>query len=354
MLIYLSIMILFIFFSIKNFSSKKIIFLCGIILFFFMGFKGSNVGNDTENYIYFFKRLGTYTEWYNSSLRFEIGFQIYNRFIYLYFQKYQYIFIFTALICMYCISKVIVKNSVNYGYSFFLFVGLRFYYFFLSGLRQAIAVSIVFLSFNFLKEEKYTKFLFLIFLASAFHITAIISLLALPLIKFKFSKKNVIFIFLFIIIIYLFFNNIVFIILKILPAYYSHYVTTIAFKSGNFGNYINFIIKLIFVIIIYIFDYYKNIDKSKVRKLYIYFMIIATGISLFAIKASILDRLEQYFWIFSILVIPDIISSCKVKGNKIILGVSITIFVLIYNLLLLYLRPEWNLIIPYYFFWEEL
>lgn len=353
MFTYLSIMILFIFFSIKNFDSKKITFLCGTILFFFMGFKGSYIGNDTRNYIYFFERLGTYTEWYNSLLRFEIGFQIYNRFIYLYFQKYQYLFIFTALVCMFCISKVIRKNSVNVGYSFFLFVGLRFYYFFLSGLRQAIAISIVFLSFNSLKDKKYIKFLFLIFLASTFHITAIISLLALPLTKYKFTKRKLILIFLFIIIMYLFFNNIIFIILKILPTYYSHYVTTIAFKSGNLGNYINFIIKLIFIIIIYIFNYYKNNEK-KIKNLYIYFMIIATGISLFATKASILDRLEQYFWIFSILVIPDIINSCKVKRNRIILGVSITIFVLIYNLSLLYLRPEWNLIIPYYFFWEEL
>jgi hypothetical protein len=85
-------MLLFLFLTAtkQNKSSKKsIAIFCGIVLTLIMGFKGVNVGNDTVNYVYFFKRSAEFSEWYDPSFRFEFGYQIYSKIINMIFGEYR-------------------------------------------------------------------------------------------------------------------------------------------------------------------------------------------------------------------------------------------------------------------------
>lgn len=113
--------------NIKTTKTKKIVCIIGIILLgALMAFKDISVGNDTKNYVYFFERLQSSTVWYDAAMRFEPGYQIFSKLISNVFGEYQYLFISTAIICMFCLYKGILFYSENPGFSLFLFVSLRF------------------------------------------------------------------------------------------------------------------------------------------------------------------------------------------------------------------------------------
>ena len=57
-----------------------------------------------------------------------------------------------------------------------------------SGLRQAIAMGITALSFNFIKEKKPVQFILLVILASLFHKSAIVFLAMYPIYNIKLDK----------------------------------------------------------------------------------------------------------------------------------------------------------------------
>lgn len=361
MWIYFILMLFLIFCSAYNGRGKFKLCLSGTLLAILMGFKNVTVGNDTPNYIEFFLRLKNMSSFVDNSSRFEKGFQIYTKIIGMLFDSYQALFIISAVFCIACICFGIYKNSKNWQYSLFLFVGLRFYYFFLSGLRQSIAVSIIFVAYVFLKENRKKLFIILVLLASTFHFSAWIFLLALPLSKFKLDEIAIPKILLITFLIYVLFNPILSFFLSHMPIYYSHYLVTKAASANNLADFINAIIPCLFLLVAKTTRFNLNKDEENIKNnsTFIYsdkdtqmlFLLISAGLSFIATRASILDRMVQYYWIFSIITIPNIIFSIKDKRTRTIWYLIITSFVIVYNLTILLLRPEWNTIVPYSFFW---
>lgn len=333
-----------------------------VVLMCLMGFKDLTVGNDTPNYIEFFSRLQKLPSLIDKSSRFEKGYQIYAKFIGYFFNSYQALFIITAIICISCICYGIYRNSINWQYSLFLFVGLRFYYFFLSGLRQSIAVSIIFVAYVYLKEKKNIKFIALTLLASTFHFSALIFLFALPVSKMKIEKQGIIKIVISIVCVYILFGPLLNIILSHMPAYYSHYLTTDATSANNMADFINAIIPCLILLLAAFTGYRSNSENNKSGDSYnflycdldtqLLFLIIASGLSFIATRASILDRMVQYYWLFSIITISNILFTIKDNRKRTIWYFIITSFIIVYNLAILFFRPQWNAIIPYKFFWK--
>ena len=349
MFLYFLIMLVIAFFG-CNEKYKKIKFYLSLsVLFALMALKSENVGNDTHNYVEFFYRLKYIDDYIDQFSRFEIGYQLYVKVIGMLFDNVQFLFIITAIICIGAITYMIKKLSLNWLYSLFLFIGLRFYYFFLSGLRQSIAVSIVCVSFMFYLENKRKVFYILILLASLFHFSALIFLLTPVLIKIKVNKNLIIKFLLALFVCYFSFNQILGGFLYLLPSYYSHYLDTKAAGVNNIGNFIGAIIPICFVLIALS---EKIKDKLKYYDIYIVFLLIASAISFLATRASILDRFVQYFWIFSIISITNIIFSFNDKIKRSIVYILTTVIVIVYNLTLLYFRPEWHHIVPYMFFFQ--
>jgi len=364
-------MLLFALLSAKNGKSKYKLFFGAFILILLMGFKSTYVGNDTPSYIEFFNRLSRMTSLIDSNSRFEVGYQFYNKIISLFFDNYQAMFLITAIICITCICYGIVNLSRNWQYSLFLFVGLRFYYFFLSGLRQSLAVSIIVVSYVCLRKKHIIPFILLVILATTFHFSAFIFILAWPLSQMKISKGAILKVTIGIVAVYAFFGPILNISLNHLPIYYSHYLTTEAVSVNNLSDFINAIIPCLFVVFSYFSGYYQAIkdkqfqksienddEKTYITSLYsdgevqLLFFFVAAGLSLVATRASILDRMAQYYWIFSIMTVPNILFFIRDKQKRTSWYFVITTCVIIYNISLLILRPEWNAIVPYTFFWN--
>lgn len=355
-------MVIFILLSAKNGQSYKKIVSGSLVLFFLMAFKSENIGSDTPNYIEFFYRLKYTNNMIDSNSRFEKGYQVYNKMLGLLSDNHQILFIVTAIICIGLISFCISKISINWMYSLFLLIGFRFYYFFMTGIRQSIALALVFLSYIFLIKNKTLCYILTIIIAIYFHFSAFIFILALPLYKMKINYKNISIVSVIILINFIFADVIINKVLEILPAYYSGYLLTESFSTNNLTDIVGVLMPILFLIFAHTTNYIQNIESCTYfngsnnnyeymikPNMEIFFLIFSAGLSLMATRASIIDRMVQYYWIFSICTIPNMIFSIENKKKRTIYFLIITFFVLCYNISILAYRPEWSSIVPYEF-----
>lgn len=94
---------------------------------------------------------------------------------------------------IYCSSlfHMIKKYSSNIYISVIVSIALGSFGFALSALRQVLALSLVIISFKYIEERKPVKFTIFVILASLFHNTALIFLVAYFLYSIKFKLKNI-------------------------------------------------------------------------------------------------------------------------------------------------------------------
>lgn len=102
---------------------------------------------------------------------------------------------FTLLVSIFFYSCLFIffkhyKINILVGLIFFFykaFLDLTFVY-----MRQSIAVAIILIALSSLINTKYTRYIFLVLLASTFHFSALVLLVLLPLQKVNITKKNII------------------------------------------------------------------------------------------------------------------------------------------------------------------
>ena len=171
--------------SISNLLSLIII----VFLWFLLVFKSFDVGGDTKTYLYMYSESKYYVQ---NGLVWDF---LHQPLYYLTFYILEKIFSFrTALLIIYtlCIGvfyRFICKNSKNGTLVIFLFVvneGLAFY---MSGLRQMIAITIGLIAFSFAIKKKKVFFVIFSLLAVLFHKSALILFAAIPF-WFLFAKKR--------------------------------------------------------------------------------------------------------------------------------------------------------------------
>ncbi|MGN0356764.1 MAG: EpsG family protein [Blautia sp.] len=105
-------------------------------------------------------------------------------------------FLLIAAVQLYCIVYVFRKYSSNYWLSFFMFIVSTDYLSWMhNGMRQFLAVSLIFACFGLMVRKKYFPLICVILLASTIHGTAILMLPVVFIIQGKaWNKKTVFFI----------------------------------------------------------------------------------------------------------------------------------------------------------------
>ncbi len=105
----------------------------------------------------------------------DFGFSILSWLIKLFGFDYRGLFFVVALIQCWALYHVYQKYSPNYYLSVLLFVlSTDYYSWMFNGIRQFLAVSIVFAGTSLILERKYTRMILLILLASTFHQSALL------------------------------------------------------------------------------------------------------------------------------------------------------------------------------------
>ena len=183
----------------NNPYSKKTIrthlFLAFILLFVIFGFRDISVLNDTPHYYSPIRdkmSMGNNIGWFDISpfSRFEPGYQIFENFIAKTFNNPYFIIIISSLLIT--VANINFFKKTNQGLYLCLFLMLNFQlenqY---SAIRQAIATIIFYYGFSQFIKGNVKIFVCSIFFATAFHITAIMMLILLPLSKMQFNKKTI-------------------------------------------------------------------------------------------------------------------------------------------------------------------
>ena len=353
----------------KKLTSKtnRIIYvlLCAIIIVL-VGFRGLSVGSDSTEYNRIFLDVSneSFGEIMKDTSRFEKGFLIYLKMLSFVTTDYHFLFIVTAIVSMLPIFIVVYKYSKNYYFSLAIFVLLRFMFAQMNVIRQTLAIGILFIAFYFLIKKKRIPCLISIIIASTFHITAIVFVLLLlvSVIKIRIDRKNVRSWIVISILAYFLGDIIINALFMAFPQFY-HYNTSEYFESNNLANFVSVLICFSFIALVLFYNAYPhiNVTKSKnanscvtiaseyvLNKTLIFTMLFSLIIFCLACKASLLDRVASYFYIFSIIYVPNIIEKYA-KKDKCILYLLIVTVLISYFVITIVFRPEWNYVVPYVF-----
>jgi hypothetical protein len=152
--------------------TKKKLLLAFLILFLFAGFRGNGDG-DYFTYLRYSTLITSFDSVLNFNFPMEIGFRLIAYFVNATKIHQQFVIIIMNAISIICIGVFINRHSSDKMLSVFLF--LPFYFQFdMHAARTAVAISISILSFKYIVNRKFIKFVLVICLAAAFHSVAFI------------------------------------------------------------------------------------------------------------------------------------------------------------------------------------
>ncbi len=150
---------------------------------------------DTLMYLYTFKnmpeslsQIGSYM----ATVTKDKGFTLFSILIKVVFGHSNLIYLgIIALIQIWCIVRVFRKYSPNYWISVFLFIVSTDYLSWMhNGMRQFLAVTLIFAGFDWLLQKKYVPLILLILLASTIHGSALIMLPIIFVVQGKAMNKK--------------------------------------------------------------------------------------------------------------------------------------------------------------------
>lgn len=373
LIIYILMFSVLIFGKKSSLNRNKIYLILTFGLFGIIGaLRGVTVGNDTLEYLNIYNRIRETGDIYALTWRYEIGYLYLNKVLGLFFSNQQAIIVLTSALIMFGYAKFIDKYSRCVWMSVYLFFVFRFFDMSMVVVRLNIAIVFILFSYDFLRQRKLIKFVVLVLIASLFHRTAIVFLISWPITKLKFNYKTIIFMLIGSLILYGSFELVFNILLKIFPTY-SYYLDS-SYLNGEvrlasiINLLISFIISLFGLILhyqsinkkkLYKSDYYKNNKLEKFEKNIndneIMALVIVSGaaINIWALRFNLFDRVSTYFQVFCIVYLPNII--IKIKNKKLVVLILFVVMVmfLLYSISINIMRPEWNGIYPYSFFWEN-
>ena len=341
-------------------------------MFFTMGFllllnclRSLYTGNDTISYYKLFRYYSTgYTMEQYSSAGFDwmdVYVDIGWRYINVLFSKisdsYQ-LFISVIAIFLYLFTtRYIKKNSPNIAISVLLFF-LLLYHQYLNVLRQAVAIVIILMSFELLKNKKYIKYSVCILIASLFHKFAAVSLVLIPFYIIKYKKGTA---------------RIAILVSAILtvsgailvfPTFFGYSGAHLNDQTGIKSLFSLVLNSIIFLSSEYL-CYAKEIDEDYSEEIdvkiteegisfYRWINLMAVCLSILEMGLPVMYRVEYFFSVYQIIGLPTIMmSSKKNKKNISIVFLLLVIVLIVYRIGIAIYRPEWMTDFPYKFYWQE-
>ncbi|MDT2785194.1 EpsG family protein [Enterococcus asini] len=343
-----------------------IVLFISLLPFLFLGsLRNMSVGNDSIEYARVYQLTGNGLEDLFTG-RYEVGFLWLNKFLNFFSNNYALLFSVCMIIVIVILFYYVKEFSELWGMSIALFFLLRYFDMSMNVIRLSVALSLTMLGTLALKKNKKVIFFLLVIVAALFHRTAIVTILFLFITKkrLKFKPRNLIFLASFLILFNLFFSKILEFIFKIFPLY-SYYI-----NSEYLDGSIRIATILNIFVTLFIFGSGWIIEKRKNQSLalesgYSHYNnkfnidtfcfnsgIIGLIFLILSIRFNLLDRVADFFLINSIIYLPNQLS--KIKNTNLLnllIYLFITIF-MIYYIVIIVFRPEWNTVYPYRFFWQ--
>lgn len=336
--------------KIKGKLKKICLTLIILILSLLSGFRGSMVGNDTLQYLLHIER---WQFGISNTFPSEPGLYLISRISLFLINDRQFVLIVVALI----INTLIVlriwqlKKYLSFTMAIFLYIAI-FYFISFSGIRQWLAIALVFYFSKYIFEMKYLKFSIVVLIASLFHNTALITLV-FPLIdilasklKYNKQKNTLISLFLFSPLLLL----LLFLIFNILLNQYGNYINNF-FNNFHLSGGTVIWLRLIFAVIIYLTFTKRDFSNGELYNRVFYLWFTGLIISIPGYYIDNIARLGFYFTLFEIILFAMIAKSKNMKKSPLFI-ISILFYAI--GIFILELVGSGRKHIPYIPFWNEL
>lgn len=329
-----------------------------VIMALLVAMRSVNVGNDTAEYIRIFSEINSNSD-YASITRFEVGYVFLNRLVGKFTSNAQGVFVVCAVIQYTIFIWFIKKHSKNYALTLMLF------FFFIFGntlniVRQSLAMAFVLVAFDRTLDKKTLGAIFWIIIAFLFHKSAIIMLLIVFLPYVKFDK--------FLVVIILFacvlmaFTDLMYKICQIILPSYAHYFGGQYSESGWLAVTYQMLSGLAFFIVTSLAVWFSKsrsmtiiesgrLGVKRQSNLVLWISFAAFAGYILGYKINLVDRLVSYFSMFTILLVPNALQKYN-KTSRMAISVVMVMLLISYSFITAKLRPEWNTIYPYTFFWQ--
>lgn len=312
--------------QLKN-GNKIYLFITFFILYILSAFRSVNIGNDTKEYFLMYEKFGRSDNILSMPTDIEVGYRVLNKVLYSLDPSPILLTSITSLLILGSVFFFIYKNSELPWLSVMLFINLRTFYFTLSGIRQSIALAIILISYKYLKQRKFLKFVSLVILASTFHISSLFFLIVYPVTRMRLSQKIIALYFGMTIVVFFLLERILQLILNFIPKYQS-YLSSSYFESVKLASILDFLVSFSILLFGYfVLKYVKT--KREINNeldilpdnsnLLLHIMLVSTAFNFIAINGSIIKRMGLYFSVFAIIFIPNLINKIKDKNIKILI-----------------------------------
>ena len=325
------------------------------------GLRGDTVGGDLEYYIPYFDEACKASNWKElmDVSGHEPGYIILTKIIGFFSSNHHFFLFFTILISLIGPFFFIYKFSINPTWSVLLYYLMGFYTNTFNNVRQSIAMSIVFCSYYFLFNKRYKIFIFLVLLATSFHYSAAVMLLALLVVRMGFSLKKVVLTFSSGTLAYVVLGSSI--LMTIVQLVYLNYDSE-AFLDDAGGGWSMFLLYLV-LFLVFLYIYYENRFSFDSFSELLFPMILSLMslmiiIQMFASLFPSVTRMTHYFLIPSVFLIPNvaelIFDKKKWCGFVVFIGlVSVLFFYMAYSFLP-FTNSNTQGVIPYVFLDTEI
>lgn len=260
-----------------------------------------------------------------SQLFFQIAFII---------QIPQFVFILFGVPTYALILTTIRHQSKNIGFSILLY----FCFFYLESLgfiRQALAVAICFYAIKYIQTRRFLPFFICTIIAVLFHYSAVLYLCAYPL--YGRVKLNQLIWFLPLLFVV---REIVFILLDSIGLYTFYLEELYTMKGGS-------LIRFFYIFLFFSLFLFKRKQLSDSENYYFFMIGLALSFP-FLLGSHLGVRLSSYFYIYYILLIPNIVDKAKVRFAYTLTALAFLLF----TLFLTTKDPVKSQYIPYQFIFE--
>lgn len=272
----------------------------------------------------------------------EFGWLLYNKLVSSVLPSFQFLLATTAAIQIILIGHIIFKYSEDVQLSFIVYFAFGLYAMSFSGLRQSMAYAITFFATDSMIKNKKILFVLLVVLASMFHKSALIFLVALPLSKITMTNKNLVISIITLVALMPFVGSISsFLVTALFPDRYQNYNT-----FG--GQAINM---LLLYVALSLFSLKIPINDNKFNGT-VKTMILCSvaSQSLGIINAGAMTRIGYYFSMYFLFLFPLLVKYYAPTERKLVtllLSLALLIFFVIG------MSGGYMDIVPYHFCWEK-
>lgn len=314
-------------------------------------FRGLDVTNDTNAYFRTYQQIATLG--FAGESRMEIGFVAFNVLLSKLFSNvntgFHVLLFVSSALCYSGLERWIERHAKSYGVCI-----LAFYFLtnanYMSAIRESIAIGIVLWALTALEERRYIRYIFAVLIASTFHTSAIVSFLFILFMHRKYIKAAS-YTIIILAVIATMTNAIGRVIYFISPGY-------VVDEVGNLTNVV--VMSLLYFSLLMVEAFASNSflqreegnEAAVGNDFFIYCIVLALGFTVMSLRAPVLSRITTYFLLAGLPFISNVMASIKRQDISLYIKIVFCLAIWAWSVAVLKLRPEWQHIWPYHFWWS--